>query len=85
MSYSIDLAGLTNLVGVVNEKITSERIYTFVQNHRHLFIEPLKIDPFDGEWLFLPVLQEIIDNPNTPPEIRVTANKMYHYEFIRGT
>ena len=85
MSFSIDLAGLTNLVGSINEKITSERIYTFVQNHRHLFTEPLKIDPSDGEWLFLPVLQEIIDNPNTPTVVREAANKMYHYEFIRGT
>jgi hypothetical protein len=85
MGSSIDLAGPANLVAEGNKRITSEKIYTFVKDHRHLSTEPLKIDPFDGEWLFLPVLQEIINNPNTPTVVRVTANEMYHYEFIRGT
>lgn len=68
MSYSID----------------SERIYTFVHNHRSLSTEALRIDPSDGEWLFLPVLKSIIENPDTPTEIQVTANAMYQSEFIRG-
>ena len=85
MSSSIDLAGSSaNLVVTVSEKITTEKIYTFVQNHRSLSTEALRIDPSDGEWLFLPVLNSIIENPDTPPEIRVTANAMYHSEHIRG-
>jgi hypothetical protein len=84
MSYSIDLAGPANLVGVGNQSITSEEIYAFIQSHRHFSTEALKIDPFDGEWLFLPVLTSIIDNPDTPLKVRETANAMYRSEFIRG-
>ena len=85
MSSSINLAGHANLVSVVNQSITTEEIYTFIHTHRNLSQEePLKIDPSDGEWLFLPVLQDIIDNPNTPTAVRATANKMYQYEHARN-
>ena len=84
MSSSINLAGHANLVSVVNQSITTEEIYAFIQSHRHFSTEALKIDPFDGEWLFLPVLTSIIDNPDTPLEIRVAASEMYRSEFTRG-
>lgn len=80
----IDLNGLANLVGVVNKKITPEVIYAFVKDCQYLSDKPLEIDPSDGEFLFLPVLDSIIENPDTPPEIRVNANAMYQSEFIRG-
>lgn len=85
MSALSDLEGLANLVSVVDNNIRPEQILEFIKTHIHLSQqEPLEIDPSDGEWLFLPVLQKIIDNPDTPTSVRITADKMYQSEYARN-
>ena len=78
----IDLNGLANLVGVVNKKITPEVIYAFVKDYQDLSDQPLRIDPVSEKFLFLPVLDSIIQNPDTPHTIQCAASDMWYFVWV---
>jgi hypothetical protein len=62
---------------------SSQEIYAFVKDNQDLSDEPLRIDPVTRNFLFLPVLNAIIENYDTPSDILVVANHIYHQEYMR--